>query len=279
MPQLCRHAAVVFCLAGCLAAQTENPVPPEKQPPFPFGIRTLVRDHALMWSSPARMSRKDLKFVLPVAGLTALALTTDRRLHSSLPHTEDQIRVSKVISVAGTYYSIGAFAGGMMTAGFIARDRRAVETGLLAATAVTHTESVAQMLKYAFGRERPDFNAAGGGRFWRREQSFPSGHAMGTFAVATIVSREYHEIPVIRYGAYALPVLISAARIGAERHFLSDVLAGGSIGYLIGGWLYEQHHNPALGGAPLKRGRLSVVPNVGYHPKFGGLVFSLTISR
>ena len=217
---------------------------------FGQGFTTLVRDHALLWSSPVRSPRHTPKWVIPAVAATAAALLVDRRLATRLPNSADQIRYSKDISVAGTYYSLGAAAGGIFAAGAITRNHRALETGLLAATAVAHTESISQMLKYAFGRERPDFDGTTRGRFWRGEQSFPSGHAMGTWAVAAVISREYRDQPWLHYGVYAFPALISAARIGAQRHFLSDVVAGGAIGYLIGGWLYDRHHHAGPDPAP-----------------------------
>jgi membrane-associated phospholipid phosphatase len=102
---------------------------------------------------------------------------------------------------------------------------------------------------------------------------------MGTWAVATVISREYHHNRFIRYGAYAFPIAISASRIGARRHFLSDVVAGGSLGYLIGTWLYNRHHDPALGGAAVRRRGISVRPDVQFHPQSRTARVALYISR
>jgi hypothetical protein len=242
------------------------------------GFTTLVRDHALMWSSPVRAPRKALTTALPLVAATAVALQFDHPLASRLPNSRDQIRYSKAVSEAGAYYSVGAAAGAFVALGAVAGSRRAVETGLLAAASVAHTESISQMLKYAAGRERPDFGDTVRGRFWHRQQSFPSGHAMATWAVATVISREYHENRFIRYGAYAFPVLISLSRIGAQRHFVSDVVAGGALGHLIGGWLYDRHHNPALGGAAVRKRGVSITPDFSVHRKWGGFTAAVNIS-
>ncbi len=243
------------------------------------GFTTLVRDEALLWSSPLRFRRDDLDTIVPLMVVTGAALRVDRGFAAGLPNSNDQIRYSKGVSVAGTYYSLGAAAGAFVGLGALAGNRRAVETGLIAAQAIAHTESIAQMLKYAAGRERPDFGDAGSGRFWRRQQSFPSGHAMATWAVAAVISREYCDNRFIRYGIYALPVLVSASRIGAQRHFLADVVAGGSIGYLMGAWLYDRHHNPDLGGGSIAIGRISLKPDVRYDRRWGGFGFGLSVSR
>ena len=245
------------------------------------GFATLVRDEALLWSSPVRSSRDSLRTILPLAAITGAALVVDRKIASGLPNSADQVRFSKGVSVAGTYYSLGAASAAFVAVGSITSNRRAVETGLIVAQAVAHTESIAQMLKYAAGRERPDFNGAGGGRFWHRQQSFPSGHAMGTWAAAAVISREYHDNRFIRYGIYALPVLVSASRIGAQRHFLADIVAGGSIGHLMGAWLYDRHHDAAQGAGSKRIGgrRVSLKPGIRFDRRSGGVSFTLNISR
>ena len=242
---------------------------------------TLVRDEALLWSSPVRSTRHSLRTILPLAGITGAALLVDRRIASGLPNSADQVRFSKGVSVAGTYYSLGAASAAFVGVGSLTGNRRALETGLLVAQAVAHTESIAQMLKYAAGRERPDFGDAGGGRFWHRQQSFPSGHAMGTWAAAAVISREYRHNRFIRYGIYALPLLVSASRIGAQRHFLADVVAGGSIGYLMGAWLYDRHHDPRHGPESKRIGerRVSLKPGVRFDRRSSGVSFTLNISR
>lgn len=247
--------------------------------PLRTGPVSLVKDHALMWSSPVRAPKQALKIGLPLAAATAFALSVDRKIDSGLPNTPDQIRYSKAVSQAGAYYTLGAAAGTFFAAGAVTGNARAMETGLLAAASVAHTESIAQMLKFAFGRERPDYCDPVRGRFWSRQQSFPSGHAMGTWAVATVISKEYHDNRFIRYGIYALPIAVSVSRMGARRHFLSDVVAGGTLGHLTGAFMYNRHHNAALGGAAIRKAGVSIAPGFGVHPKWGGYTVTLNIAR
>ena len=284
---LCSLLFVTFLLTPAAPAQVQHFIEPAPAPAagkpsaFRNGFTSLVRDEAFLWSGPARTRWSSMKFLVPMAAATGVALAVDRSIASSLPNTRDQIRYSKAVSHAGAYYSLGGAAAAFAGIGALTGNKRALETGIIAAQAVAHTESIAQMLKYATGRERPDYGTNGGGRFWTRQQSFPSGHAMGTWAVATVISKEYHENRWIRYGVYALPVLVSASRMGAQRHFLSDVVAGGSIGYLMGSWLYRKHHNPALGGALVHNSPRKILlhPSVGYDQTKGGVVFALGVSR
>ena len=61
--------------------------------------------------------------------------------------------------------------------------------------------------------------------------SFPSGHAMTSFAIAVAVGSFYPE-----YQPYLLAVaaLIAVSRIIVGMHFLTDIVVGASIGALIG---------------------------------------------
>jgi membrane-associated phospholipid phosphatase len=201
---------------------------------------SVVRDHGAIWTSPFRMQRPDLGWLAPL-GLAVAAIPHDLRINGSLPNTPDQIRFAKGVSHLGDHRLLAGAAGAFFLAGKLTRNHRARETGLIAAQAMLHSHAVGQLLKFAAGRERPD-SGPGRGRFFNGEQSFPSGHAASTWAVATVISNEYRHRKLIRDGVYALPVIVSAARLGAQRHFASDLLAGGAMGHLIGRFLYHRHH-------------------------------------
>lgn len=66
--------------------------------------------------------------------------------------------------------------------------------------------------------------------------SFPSGHALNSFAIGSLVA--------LAFPPLAVPVLVAAASVAASRvvlglHWLSDVVAGAVVGSLIGAcvWL------------------------------------------
>ena len=61
--------------------------------------------------------------------------------------------------------------------------------------------------------------------------SFPSGHSITAFAVATALGMFYPQLLICLLTA---AVLIAASRIILGMHFLSDVLAGIGIGILLG---------------------------------------------
>ena len=89
------------------------------------------------------------------------------------------------------------------------------------------------------GRARP--NTGLGPHHWNLfggDQSFPSGHATGAFAFASVIAGHY-DSPWVATTAYTIASLVGVARIEQDAHWASDVVAGGLIGGLIGHHLVE----------------------------------------
>ena len=91
-------------------------------------------------------------------------------------------------------------------------------------------------LKFATARERPLEND-GQGRFWKGSDGFPSGHAMDSFAVATVIARSPKTPMWLKITSYAVATAVSLSRLGARRHFPSDIYAGAILGGLIGNYV------------------------------------------
>jgi membrane-associated phospholipid phosphatase len=77
-------------------------------------------------------------------------------------------------------------------------------------------------LKHAIRRTRPD----------GEPRSFPSGHASGTFAAATVVQRHFGMKGAIP--AYTAAVLVTGARMQANSHYPTDLIMGAAVGILSG---------------------------------------------
>ena len=61
--------------------------------------------------------------------------------------------------------------------------------------------------------------------------SFPSSHAMLAFCVVPILAEQY---PKLKKGWIAIAILIALSRVYLGLHFVSDVISGAFMGYLIG---------------------------------------------
>ncbi len=127
--------------------------------------------------------------------------------------------------------------------GLIRRDSKMQRTALLAGEAVADAEIVTTVLKDATKRVRPaaipphgnfsDSWFESSGSFLRGNGSFPSGHAIAAFSIATVVARRYGNHRWVPYAAYGMAALVGFSRLSLSAHFLSDVFVGGALGYSI----------------------------------------------
>lgn len=67
-----------------------------------------------------------------------------------------------------------------------------------------------------------------------QHESFPSGHTMRAFAVATVLSGYYPEKPGLGLALYGLAGLTAIGRLKSGEHWPSDVFAGAILGYALG---------------------------------------------
>jgi membrane-associated phospholipid phosphatase len=166
---------------------------------------------------------------------------TARRFPTGLDETET---ASKLTYLTGGRNTLD-FSFAFYLAGRATGNGRARETGLLGAEALIDGGVVFSVLKNISQRQRPDHDE-GQGEFFEGGHSFPSGHATGAWALATVVANEYRHRRLVQVGAYGLATAVSVSRFTGRNHFLSDVLIGSAIGYGIGRYVYRTHHDQAL---------------------------------
>ncbi len=106
--------------------------------------------------------------------------------------------------------------------------KRVLFTG--AAGAVTEA-AIVNALKYTVRRPRPGYT---------QDNSFPSGHSTTAFLAATILHKEYGESisPWFSVAGYGIAAGTGIARVVADKHWISDVLAGAGIGIFSGEFAY-----------------------------------------
>lgn len=84
------------------------------------------------------------------------------------------------------------------------------------------SQLTAQAVKIAARRTRPDGTTL----------SFPSGHTASAFATATVLQSNFGWKAGVP--AFSVAALIASSRMKDDRHYLSDVIAGATIGILAG---------------------------------------------
>jgi membrane-associated phospholipid phosphatase len=120
-------------------------------------------------------------------------------------------------------------------------DAYASKTALLAGEAYADGTIMYLALKGLTRRTRPKDIAAGApfnDTFFNTPKSafgssFPSGHAVSAFSIATVVARRYGHHRWVPWVAYGAATLISFSRVTTRAHFPSDVFLGAALGYSI----------------------------------------------
>jgi membrane-associated phospholipid phosphatase len=281
-----RAAAIIFLIffAAAASAQTAPPADatradgtPVTSPPAPQAsptprasapptlesrfVKNILHDQRAIWTSPLHLNRADSRWLLPVGLSTVALVATDRHTAGAIDD-DDHLSVSHDVSFLGSTYGAGGIAAAIYLAGRAAHNARARETGLLGGEALIDGGIVSLTLKSVSQRPRPRVDDASG-EFFDRGNSFPSGHALAAWSLASVVAEEYHERPLVRFGAYGVAAAVSVARYTGRNHFLSDALVGSAIGYGIGHYVYRTHHDPSTdsGGAEAStRERAKLLP-------------------
>src|SRR5437667_1006468 len=229
---------------------SQNPGAPSKQTvvcgPAHLGrcLKDIALDQAGIWTSPLRLKSRDAFWLVPFAGATAVAIHYDTRALQELGTDQSRIDTSNTISQFGSTYATLAGGGTIYVVGRLTHNDHLAKTGRLGTEAVIDATLVAEALKLVTNRERPD-EGNGTGGFWPHgtrsfSDSFPSGHAIGSWALARVIAAEYPN-RMTQFGVYAFATAISVSRVTSEKHFPSDALVGSVLGYLIGGYVVRHH--------------------------------------
>jgi membrane-associated phospholipid phosphatase len=188
---------------------------------------------------PFRSSTWVLLFVAGiggVAGFWALSRLDPLFREAIAPwRTPGFVSVMKGITTLGEGWLLGVAA--LVMAGIASRfgRRDLVRAGLVAVPALIASGLIARVFKILIGRPRPstitDGLAQWAPSFSAAFNSFPSGHAASAFTFAAVLAAV---LPSWRGALYASAAVIAFSRVGVDAHFLSDVVAGGLLGWATG---------------------------------------------
>ena len=233
---------IVIALATTITATAQTPAPSPGEPSLEKDFfKNILQDQKAIWTAPLHIDRADAKWIVPGSiGLMAL-ITTDRITGDEMAENDHLVGVSKAISYIGSAYGIGAAAGTFYLIGRKKNDARARETGVLIAEASIDSMIVYATLKGVTQRARPA-DGAERSEFFDGGSSFPSGHSTQAWTMATIIASEYHDRRSVQIAAFATATAVSVARFSAQKHYLSDVVAGSALGYGIGKYVYHKRH-------------------------------------
>ena len=202
--------------------------------------KNILLDQKEIWTSPFHMTRRDARWWLTFAAITGAAVATDRRTSQQLPNTARPRGIQPPRLAGGRRVHPDSHRRRFYVSGVLAKNPKLRGTGLLGGEALADALVVSEVLKVATGRQRP-LEGDGGGHFFHGSDSFPSGHAIESFALASVIAHRYRNKKAVVIIAYGLATLVSASRFSGRKHFASDIVAGGVMGWFIGRHVFETH--------------------------------------
>jgi membrane-associated phospholipid phosphatase len=202
-------------------------------------LLNVLLDQEEIFTSPFHMNRQNAKWWVLFGATTTGLIAADHHIADAFENSRGQVRWGGRISNIGASYTALPIIAGYYGFGVWRDDAKAREIGVLGTESVMDGAIVAGVLKLTFQRSRPA--ARDPGEFWGGGSSFPSGHAIQMWSIASLVAHEYPHNKIVGITAYSLAGIVSAARIAANKHFASDVVAGGAMGWFIGRYVYQTH--------------------------------------
>jgi len=192
--------------------------------------------HGLFEAPRNAIRWRNLKWELPIAAATGLLIaTSDDHINQHIRSTSfaqasalgSNVGLGIELGTAGLLYVVGCSGN---------RSSYAANTGFTALEAMGAASLMNYGIKAATNRQyayAPNTH----GEFWEGGKSFPSGHAAASFAFASVVAHRYPKNRWLKWSAYGLATGVSLARVGGKKHFASDVLVGGTLGYVTGTYM------------------------------------------
>jgi hypothetical protein len=205
-------------------------------------VRRILEDQKGIYFAP--FDPAHLKYDAILLAGTAAFLVTDRHIENNLPGGHYQFyQDSSNIAIAG----LATTLGGVWLYGIKGDHPHARETGEIELETLVNTFLVYAPMQFIAGRQRPG-EGNGNGDFLKHHMintSFPGGHAMFTWAMATVVAHEYSQ-PWVRVLNYSAAFTVTLTRFLARDHWASDMWVGTGLGLGIGTYTFHQRCDPEL---------------------------------
>ena len=196
---------------------------PAGPPPTPqhTGIKAMIKG---LGTDFTHLPSKENLFWVSVGGGLALAVhPADQSVNEAMVNSDFAHDFFKFGSYLGELYTLLPAAATVYAVGRVKDEPKVSHMGMDLLRSLAVSEALVNALKYSTQRERPD----GSGK-----TSFPSGHASDTFAFATALERHLGwkgAVPAYIFSSY-----VAISRLPDNRHWLSDVVFGSSVGIIAG---------------------------------------------
>lgn len=217
------RAAVVGLALGCVAAgqtpQTDplsSPEPVRQEP----GLKQFPKE--LLNNFKALASTHNLAPLAVGVAATGLAKIPNSRVENYFSGKPEQA-FGEAGEYVGSVWVAGPTVAGMLLMGRKSEDARFRSFTYSLAQGYVINQSITFGIKKAARSQRPN---------GENSLSFPSGHTASAFTWATTVDHYYgHKAGFV---AYLAATYVGYSRLDERAHRLTDVIAGATIGYIVG---------------------------------------------
>ncbi len=229
-------------------------------------IRVNNKGLAQKNNSPSFFSSTGIKILIGVSEAALFLTGSDAKIDEEYAREDHSFffkllkPVGRVGEVYDSRFTFPAMAGLSVVALGYSHLKGTVEPGetvKLMWQALIVSSLATLSLKTLVGRHRPYTNdgqyAFNGVSFKlnSRYMSFPSGHTSSIFAMMTVLAKQVKS-RWVKTGAYTFAVSVGFQRMLHRKHWATDVIAGGVIGYLAGTWVISRRRKKHYRGISLR---------------------------
>ncbi len=232
-------------------------------------VQIGLSDAAGFYTAPLSWDEESLVHAVVFVGATAGAFAADEEIREEALewNTSGLNQVFYSTELLGQLRGWQYASGAMYVTGWLSGDSEVRILGRLMIESIILGGATAIVVQTGLGRARP-FEEEGAFSFHtfstqERYLSFPSGHAVVAFGMASVLAERVDE-PVFDVVVYGLATVSVAGRVFQDKHWLSDVVVGSAIGLASG--LYVSHREQERSGKqhPAAKERFSwnIVPTM-----------------
>jgi membrane-associated phospholipid phosphatase len=249
----------VVVLPSSVSAQTDK---------NPYNFSQFWRETGQLFTEPLHWEADDWLKLGIVAGATGLSTLADQSTRTKVMGAAYIANPSTAAPANSKYYHNPLIEGGriygelyspiVLFAGFaafslITGDKTTRKIGYELGQSALYAGGFVFLLKVLVGRSRPLTNE-GPGHFRPsfsivddNFHSFPSGHSAVSMVISTVLARNVDPLWA-KILCYVPAVATMCSRIYQDQHWVSDVVAGGAIGFFFATWACDHHdENEAAG--------------------------------
>ncbi len=230
--------------SGAAQSQPAAEKPMSARGPLPGFLETVKRDikrwPSELWRDTVNVYTDPTNVIILLGASGATIALRQHADEDNAEFFEEQHHFGQgwrdALSFVGSPATHFVLGGLWYAVGVAKQDEKTYEVGrtLIDALAITGLSTLA--IKFASGRDSPN----------GEEFAFPSGHTSSTVTFAAVMHDAYG--PWVGIPLYGLSALVGIERLDDQEHWLSDVVFGAALGWVVGHTVAEGRRPEIFGG-------------------------------